>query len=962
MSYYYKKYEWTAYTEADLLGAGTGGSIGYGDTFHMPGAATVHMSTWDNDGSLSGDNYHDENANDWSGQNAYVDGGRVGGQLYAESYHVLRGSDDKHYYMIEIEVEGYDAPGAGDDFFTFYGRVPPAGTQLTVVQTCNVTGCWVDYRCLGAGEKAPPNTPPEFTNVPDLGKICIDENTTFVIDLDAEDADGDALTYEIVGGADASFFQIDAHSGELSFVAPPDYEAPADHGADNVYEVKVKVSDGKGGSDQQLLKVCVNDVDEPGGGECIVIEAEDMHKWGFHTVWGGSGASGGKLVKLDCAGGWGKLWTNFDGPAGTYDLKLHVQDEYDGQSSLTIKVNGHVVGTIKLDRDSDGAGSNHGPFSEFVLEDIQINPGDKISIWANGNCWEYVRIDKIELCKDDVVLGSIGDRVWFDADGDGVQGAGEAGVAGVTVNLIGAGADGVFGTGDDEVLATQSTDADGNYLFEELAAGDYKVSVDLPSGDVAFTTPDVGIDDDADSDVDASGLTGVISLAEGENRTDVDAGLVPLGSIGDRVWFDADGNGRQDAGEAGVDGVAVTLFDGQGNQVANTTTANGGTYLFTGLAAGTYFVDFAAADTFEFTTANAGGVDDAEDSDADQVTGQTGAIVLGVGENNLTVDAGLVAANTPPEPQPDAAKTCADEEKTVDVLDNDSDPDGDTLTIVAVDGQAIVEGQTILTSVGTSVTLSGGQLVVDGSVSWDALDIGESEVEQITYTVADGNGGEASSFLDMTFCGDANSVQSLCDSLPESVDYQVRASGIELPVEPYAFDLLITGTGDARFDGVVFEQAYCLSLFDPADGAEAFADAPINIGAMFCSTEATDDLFNADQTSFANGLSAFENLDLVNWMLNQDFEDNGFTGWEVQRAIWELTDSLDTDYQSDIDPGFGDDANVDFLVQQALDFGEGFVAGVGDKIGVIIDPDPATPENSQPFIIAMDFETYDCLC
>ena len=166
----YKQYEFTAFTEADFLGqGGNGSSIGCGDTFTMPGAATVCISTWDNDGSLSGDSYCNENANDSTGQKATIDGAALGAQMYAESYHVLQGSDGKTYYMIEIEVEGHDAPGAGDDYFTFYGAVPPAGVELCVTATCNVRGSWVDFKCLGAGEKVPANEPPVFTNLPENG-------------------------------------------------------------------------------------------------------------------------------------------------------------------------------------------------------------------------------------------------------------------------------------------------------------------------------------------------------------------------------------------------------------------------------------------------------------------------------------------------------------------------------------------------------------------------------------------------------------------------------------------------------------------------------------------------------------------------------------------------------------------------------------------------------------------------
>jgi uncharacterized repeat protein (TIGR01451 family) len=74
---------------------------------------------------------------------------------------------------------------------------------------------------------------------------------------------------------------------------------------------------------------------------------------------------------------------------------------------------------------------------------------------------------------------SIGDTVWQDLDGDGVQDAGEPGLPGVTVELLNSGA---------SVIATDVTDANGNYLFDGLSAGTYSARVDdttLPAGSVA---------------------------------------------------------------------------------------------------------------------------------------------------------------------------------------------------------------------------------------------------------------------------------------------------------------------------------------------------------------------------------------------------------------------------------------------------------------------------------------------
>ncbi|MBK9463111.1 MAG: carboxypeptidase regulatory-like domain-containing protein [Sphingobacteriales bacterium] len=61
-----------------------------------------------------------------------------------------------------------------------------------------------------------------------------------------------------------------------------------------------------------------------------------------------------------------------------------------------------------------------------------------------------------------VPTGSIGDYVWNDLNGDGVQDAGETGISGVTVTLS-----------PDGTTTTTTTDANGNYSFDNLPGGNY---------------------------------------------------------------------------------------------------------------------------------------------------------------------------------------------------------------------------------------------------------------------------------------------------------------------------------------------------------------------------------------------------------------------------------------------------------------------------------------------------------
>lgn len=76
--------------------------------------------------------------------------------------------------------------------------------------------------------------------------FAVNENTTAVTTVTATDLDRpvQTLTFSILPGIDGALFMIDAGTGILRFIAPPDFEFPTDFNANNVYEVNVQVSDG----------------------------------------------------------------------------------------------------------------------------------------------------------------------------------------------------------------------------------------------------------------------------------------------------------------------------------------------------------------------------------------------------------------------------------------------------------------------------------------------------------------------------------------------------------------------------------------------------------------------------------------------------------------------------------------------------------------------------------------------
>ena len=118
-----------------------------------------------------------------------------------------------------------------------------------------------------AGGGPPPPTSPVITSNGGGANATrnVAENGTAVTTVTATDVNaGTTFSYSISGGADAARFAINSSSGVLTFVAAPNFEAPTDAGANNVYDVTVQVSDGAL-TDTQAIAVTVTDVNEVPG-------------------------------------------------------------------------------------------------------------------------------------------------------------------------------------------------------------------------------------------------------------------------------------------------------------------------------------------------------------------------------------------------------------------------------------------------------------------------------------------------------------------------------------------------------------------------------------------------------------------------------------------------------------------------------------------------------------------------
>ena len=163
-----------------------------------------------------------------------------------------------------ITAPDFENPGDsdGDNNFQITLQVSDGngGTQSRNV-TIRVTDVGGEGGGGGGGNNAP-----FFTNVSEGEIVTVPENTTSVGDANAQDVDGDTLTYSITGGVDASLFNIDANTGVVSFITAPDFENPGDNDGDNNYQITLQVSDGNGGTQSRNVTIRVTDVGGEGGG------------------------------------------------------------------------------------------------------------------------------------------------------------------------------------------------------------------------------------------------------------------------------------------------------------------------------------------------------------------------------------------------------------------------------------------------------------------------------------------------------------------------------------------------------------------------------------------------------------------------------------------------------------------------------------------------------------------------
>lgn len=438
-----------------------------------------------------------------------------------------------------VPGETFDALAEGEtvtDTFTYTVDDGQGGTDVATV-TVTVTGT-NDTPVLSLEDAA----------------IVVDENSTTIdAEISASDVDhGAELSYSL-SGDDADLFTIDPTTGEVSFVAAPDYEAPADANGDNVYDLTVTVTDEFGASDSADLTVSVADVWDPisitqgfetetsGGkftdantdGTALDIGAEvDVVNDGS-TVVDSTAASDGQL-------GFDLTWVNTRGDTGLSD------GDYIGVTDYTRDVGEYSEGTQGYEmQDADG-------LLRLTFDTVDLSARTsatvvKVSLdaFVNETGWEAGDLVKIYVETDQGTVALL-DTTGQDIDDLDIEGAWTE----LSATL-----------GADVTEATIVVELDSNSSSENLYIDNVKVE-EIFHLTQSFETESAGAKYNFDAaDGTALEIGAEVDLTNVDGLATVDSTEASAGQLGyDLTWVNTRGDtGLSDGDYVGVQDYAGTV-------------------------------------------------------------------------------------------------------------------------------------------------------------------------------------------------------------------------------------------------------------------------------------------------------------------------------------------------------------------------------------------------------------------
>lgn len=355
--------------------------------------------------------------------------------------------------------------------------------------------------------------------------------------------------------------------------------------------------------------------------------------------------------------------------AGMYDIVVNDANDCPMMSSIIVGSPSAVEFTLVAldDMDCDipngsiniTATSGVAPFSYSIDGGMTYSPmalfgglgeGMYQVMVMDANGCVSAREDVLFVGPDCVFDGAIGNFVWVDTNGNGIQDMGEVPIEGVITKLF---------TPGGFLVSVAVSDAQGNYLHENVTPGDYYLEYEFPDN-YSVTVANGSGNNNNDSDVNNSNgdnTTSVFTLGSGEIDLSWDLGLFECIHISGTAWLDNNLNDIEDVNENGINGLNVVLYQRVGNvwiQVADTytghrpgSTSDDGYYSFC-VAPGEYHLDFEAPqNSLVQVRANVGNNDNI-DSDVTNAfgTGTTDSFTVFSGDTKEFCGAGYHRSGT----------------------------------------------------------------------------------------------------------------------------------------------------------------------------------------------------------------------------------------------------------------------------------------------------------------------------
>ncbi len=930
-------YEFTALSGSDILN-GNDLELSCGDCFDMPASANVCVTVTDNDGSLSGDAYNNEMGDDQSWQIAdiEVDGALIHDDevIYAEEYYVLHGNDGKCYYMIEIEVSG-ESDSDQDDFYAFYGDVPPAGVSLTVAGKGNVVGNWVDYKDLSAG-------------------VCWDFDDNGKLKIEAEDM---ALRGYKVDDMHA------ASGGEVIRLKRSEGEASMTFGAESgTYTLElayVDENDGEGAIEIWIAGVLVHEIEltnnNNGNGNdwssiskieipnVTINQGDEIVLKGNRDCWEMARIDALTFCEVD----------NAPPPPPEGEVCIEFDTFADGSAAAAgamgdLSFDGVTFQAIRA-QDSDG-----------ILNDAMLF--DSNAATASGG-------------DDDLLVGE-GNLIIISEDGDASDPDDNA--QGGTV----------VATFDNPSLLTRVMMVDieeaGGMIRLYDDADTLLAEVGVPiSGDGQTVWVDLGNVDNVsrmEVSLTGSGAIGAVKFVPGEPTNEAPD------AVDDTVTTDEDTATTlallDNDTDPDSDVLAITAAGGVAPDTSfDVTTTEGRTV--------SVLVDGNGVMTFDpgadFQAMGVGDID--QFSFTYDITDGNG------GTDSATATVTINGVNDGPTAMDDATSIDEDTPVTLALLVNDTDPDNDTLTVTDAGGTAAGTSFDVVTTDGRTVSVSVG---ADGTMSFDpgsdfqAMGANDSDQFSFSYTITDGNGGTDTANATVTINGLNDGPTAMADAIGTDEDTAVTLDLLANDTDPENDTLSVTNAGgvmagtsfavttQGNRTAMVTVTAAGVMSFDPGsefqamgasdtdqfsftyditdgNGGTASATTTVSVQGVNDGPTAIDDTYDVSETAITN-LAILDN--------DFDPEDDMLTV-ELLSSPVEGTITLNTDGTVDFDPGtdflalsdgqsatvtfdyrisdgeFNDDATVTITV-----LGEGVCpphAVVADtELGTLFDASPVT--------------------